>query len=1033
MKNSKVNSKSKYKKFKVSPLIPIIAIIEVIILVSVCTFAWFTAASHKTVLSDVITVDPDSGLEIDFNNPTDDSININDYLNDFKFEPATSVDGRNIFFPTLGTFGETSTDDMEFREGTVNDINSKYLCIDFTLTNTNKTEDIPVYLSSESYFKVKGTKEAQSNDSSSALRFAFYQNDGSAGRVTSNLLHSYTDQITVYFYNNVGWENVYAYCWQGSTEIEKYPGVPAKHISDNLYYFTFSSTTYTSIIFNDGNDNTGQSSPDNIHQTGDINLNGDGTKDNYQLLNGYIYSVPSGNINYFKASNGTYKYEITTTPYFNDYNTGTYPVISPGTSTGFQRGYSPIVDIDNDTGAPTTIIPAFAGAFDDYLYKTSDTTGEKALFSLKAGETSSLSMIVWLEGTDPACDKNGYAGKFIDIYFKFATKSKGADSLYTYKFLDRTLNAWTSDKITDNGITFNTVMQMCDLTTGKGYLMSPSQTYTIYNDDNTSTQKTVDWSCEAPQSIVNDPEGAHDIVFRRVCPTDEHLYWNYWEAGKVVNQFGSQTTDTITFTALADSCPSNSDSREKFPQNLSYACGGLWGSFDTNPGSANNTYNLHKFCVYDADGNALGASAVADTGAAISVKYTYGNRAIEYKMDGPYNGGFYYCNIPENCLNSSTSTNITIKKYSGFKTGALTSAVENPYLQFDDIKKSDNNPLGGNITGWFYNVGGSSDSNHDNCYFGNDIIYLEVNSTVNKSDDFYQVEYFTAGGDGGSYYNYLYDKGEYHGITGFNGYVSIVPVTYGMYITNFTYERCNNGDHSKINHRSPSNSPSGEGSDTSPYYANLAHSSTTVGGTQYYYNFLKDNYKSDQGNETRSLYTMNFYYKTLYFRMSTENYDLEHTSQNYLAAISDNNFTPSTYNDWSENDRVRDYDGYPPMREITKSGGDTYFRVMFNERYKYMYWQRAYENGADYSQRLSTAVANGTVWCYNKWTCDEHGEHPYEDKFVLDDKNKGSIDSNFDAARDIGYQNHSASRQRDGKYIAKDSSWLSYTYRVSNS
>lgn len=51
-------------------------------------------------------------------------------VKDFKLEEASSVDGRNMFFPSEGNFKD-STSAMKFREGTAGDRNKTYVYKDF--------------------------------------------------------------------------------------------------------------------------------------------------------------------------------------------------------------------------------------------------------------------------------------------------------------------------------------------------------------------------------------------------------------------------------------------------------------------------------------------------------------------------------------------------------------------------------------------------------------------------------------------------------------------------------------------------------------------------------------------------------------------------------------------------------------------------------------------------------------------------------------------------------------------------------------
>ena len=312
--SKKKKSTSKYRQFKISPLIPVIAIIEVIVLIAISTYAWFIVSQEKEANTGVITVDADSGLDIEFKNANyDNSINLWDNVpDDFEFSPVTSLDGRNVFVPTSGTFGSTDTNDIVFRDATVNDINTKYINVDFMLTNQTEN-DVNVYLNDNSEFSVYsgGVKQAQSK--SRALRMAFYTNDGDHGAVSSSILSNTNQEnaaldkmdntVTVYFNNpnSNKWAGCtpYAYVWKTSGgvnyEAVSWPGSKMTHVAGNVYSYTFSNTTgYTGIIFNNGDkDNTeplnnAGTNTSTYKQTRDLSLDyADGTTGS----NGKIYEA----------------------------------------------------------------------------------------------------------------------------------------------------------------------------------------------------------------------------------------------------------------------------------------------------------------------------------------------------------------------------------------------------------------------------------------------------------------------------------------------------------------------------------------------------------------------------------------------------------------------------------------------------------------------------------------------------------------------------------------------------------------------
>ena len=277
-KNTKrKKSTTKNKKNLTSRVMPVIAFVEVLVLIAVTTFAWYFFSANKTLSSGIITVNADSGLEIDFKDADKNTfIDVFDYIDKekFYFEPATSVDGRNIYFPTSGTFGNTDTASMVFRDGTVNDINSKYVNIDFELTNTTN-EDMDVYLSHKSFFEISNDSQRVNGK---ALRLALYNNDGNSGNVASNIISninkniaaqqqeqsqsqqdSNVDEYTIHFNNSQSWDSVSAFVFDKAGESES---------TKSLYSYTDDSGTkhYLKKSGNSYVDTTNQAEATEIHQ-----------------------------------------------------------------------------------------------------------------------------------------------------------------------------------------------------------------------------------------------------------------------------------------------------------------------------------------------------------------------------------------------------------------------------------------------------------------------------------------------------------------------------------------------------------------------------------------------------------------------------------------------------------------------------------------------------------------------------------------------------------------------------------------------
>ncbi len=932
--------------FKTSPFIVVVAIIEVILLICVSTFAWFVFADNNKLYSDIISVEPDSGLEIDFSNANEnDYINIWNYLNEFRFEPVTSLDGRNLFVPTSGTFngkdniadtpvspdgpgdtqnsffiyfdktgskwtdvwietdytaqagsnkriqmtqlkpnsniyyldlqkslsdfnptnfytwvkfhdsvnsnstltstvqlpnatiaenskysfklndngeaysgsynggngmmlndpvpydgeapdvggddsgnsgsgdGEGASSDsgsIKFREATVNDMNSKYINIDFTLTNTG-AEAMPVYLSSKSYFKLY---DPDTKDSivSKALRIAFYQNDGENGKVTSSLISTGDENTTVFFNNTLGWDKPRAYVWDSDATDQKWPtdgawpGLQMTHISGDLYYYTFNKK-YDNIQFNNGNDS---------NKSEDIK----------NPKNSYIYSLGS--------KNNENEYTYTCVEYVSeDYNDG-YPVISPGVSTGFQRPYAPVTEIDNFSGKPTVVVPAFASSIDDYNYGS-----EKPLFTVGPSQTLSLSMVIWLEGTDPDCTEDVYAGKSIDMNLVFAT-SQSDEQTYTYKFLDKTRENWIDDKIEiATGVSFNPVMQLYDAKSGKGYIMNVSK--------DKEGNPTI-WTCNAPADLKD----SKHIMFRRVNPMKEDEVWNYWDTDgfkdtgadvEVTDSDGTKST-TVYFSAFSDGAPTNAKNENgtKYTGAPAKSCGGLWGD-----------HEVHTVTVFDGTKDQwIKNSDKSGTTSVLTMNYQYNypggkTQTVEYKASGATDKGMYYFVVPYNVYSKNGSSHqsaITFKRYFNFNDKHALNSDKNELTYHMSWTK-------GTCKGKFFEINGNT---QDACYWGSDMLYIQAKSPVkSKMDGSWLQVHFYANSDGtnssNDFYTYLYKHDYYKPDDGGYGYACVVPSNRDYW--KYRVERCNSSDHSQVHNATPkqtvNNTASAGGTDNNEY------------------------------------------------------------------------------------------------------------------------------------------------------------------------------------------------------------------------
>ena len=106
-----------------------VSLFLVFTLVLVTTMAWFTVKDTASINSQAFSLESSAALRV---NDGQEDLSNHLVVKDFKLEEASSVDGRNMFFPSEGNFKD-STSAMKFREGTVGDRNKTYVYKDFKL------------------------------------------------------------------------------------------------------------------------------------------------------------------------------------------------------------------------------------------------------------------------------------------------------------------------------------------------------------------------------------------------------------------------------------------------------------------------------------------------------------------------------------------------------------------------------------------------------------------------------------------------------------------------------------------------------------------------------------------------------------------------------------------------------------------------------------------------------------------------------------------------------------------------------------
>lgn len=111
-----------------------VALFLVLSIFAVSTFSWFTIRDTATIDSESFSLDSAAGMRVNKGEEIRNTITVNNA----KLKEASSVDGRNMFFPVDRGYGDegqsVDTSEMKFREGTVGDKNNGYIYSDFTLT-----------------------------------------------------------------------------------------------------------------------------------------------------------------------------------------------------------------------------------------------------------------------------------------------------------------------------------------------------------------------------------------------------------------------------------------------------------------------------------------------------------------------------------------------------------------------------------------------------------------------------------------------------------------------------------------------------------------------------------------------------------------------------------------------------------------------------------------------------------------------------------------------------------------------------------
>ncbi len=119
---------------KKSLLTSYVSLFLAIIVLITTTFSWFTLKDGATVDSDTFTMNSASGLRVN----EGESITNHITIKNFKLDEASSVDGRNMYFPNSDSL-DGNTGNMIFREASVGDKSQRFVYKDFTLRGDSAT------------------------------------------------------------------------------------------------------------------------------------------------------------------------------------------------------------------------------------------------------------------------------------------------------------------------------------------------------------------------------------------------------------------------------------------------------------------------------------------------------------------------------------------------------------------------------------------------------------------------------------------------------------------------------------------------------------------------------------------------------------------------------------------------------------------------------------------------------------------------------------------------------------------------------
>ena len=183
-----------HKTSKKQLSLSIVSLILALLILISATYCWY-ALAKGVGKADNVNLTAGNGLRVNDLGDTTQK-----FKDDSVLLPASSVDGRNLFFPTDGTDFSTETSKMTFRSANAGDRNYDYVQLDFNLTaEANYTS---IYLDKSTSLKIEVPDDASQSykdaaaKAEKALRMAIYYEEMDKPAVFNSQMNpNYVDAV----------------------------------------------------------------------------------------------------------------------------------------------------------------------------------------------------------------------------------------------------------------------------------------------------------------------------------------------------------------------------------------------------------------------------------------------------------------------------------------------------------------------------------------------------------------------------------------------------------------------------------------------------------------------------------------------------------------------------------------------------------------------------------------------------------------------------------------------------------------------